>query len=412
MKSTHRWAVAAAVLSVTGLVAGSPAVRAAGTYDPGASDQEIVLGNIVPYSGPLSAAGAIGTCHQAYFAMVNDQGGINGRKVRVVSVDDGYNPARTLEQARRLVERDHVLLIYGTFGTATNSAIQEYLNRQKVPQMLITTGASKWNDPEKFPWTIGFLPSYRAEAEIYAKYILDSVKEPKIAILYLNDGYGKDYRDGLRAALGADAGRIIVAEQSYEVTDATVDQQMTQLKNSGANVFFNATAAKHAAQAVKRVNEIGWKPLHVLVNPASALGTVIRPAGIEASQGIVSAQFMKDPTSPDFQDHPDVKAWQAWKAKYNPNANDGDWWNWQCYATSYTLAHVLKQAGDDLRRQTVMKIVANLQGLEVPMLLNGVKVSTSAKDFAPLKQMQLMRLAGERWELFGGVVSAGPAAGQ
>ncbi|GAA4338327.1 ABC transporter substrate-binding protein [Variovorax defluvii] len=387
-------------LTMAGLTLCAPALMAAGQYDGGASDTEIVIGNIVPYSGPLSGAGAIGTCHQAYFERVNKAGGINGRKVRVVSLDDGFNPARTLEQARRLVERENALLIYGTFGTATNTAIHHYLNQKQVPQLFIVSGASKWNDPKQFPWTIGFLPSYAVEATGYARHVLDHVKDAKVAVLYENDDYGKEYRNAFRAALGPQADRLIVAEQSYEVTDPTIDAQVSRLKASGANVLLNVTAAKFAAQAVKLVNDSGWKPTHFLVNPASNLQTVIRPAGMEASQGIISAQFMKDPTSPAFQNDPDVKAWREWKAAYNPRAAEGDWWNWHCYATSYTLEQVLKRAGDDLRRANVMKVATGLKDLKVPMLLDGITVNTSSGDYAAIKQMQLMRLAGEGFELY------------
>lgn len=391
---TLRPAVIAAGLAI------AAASNAAGTYDAGASDTEIVLGNIVPYSGPLSSAGAIGTCHQAYFEMVNKRGGINGRKVRVISLDDGFNPSRTLEQARRLVEREKVLLVYGVFGTSPNSAIQQYLNQRQVPQLFNVSGASKWNNPKEFPWTMGFLPTYAAEAAGYARYVMDNVKDAKVGILYENDDYGKEYRDAFRAALGSKAAQLIVSEQSYEVTDATLEAQVSRLKASGANVLLNVTAAKFAAQAVKLVNESGWKPVHILVSPASNLGTVIRPAGIEASQGIVSAQFLKDPTSPAFKDDADVKGWLEWKAAYNPKANEEDWWNWHCYATSYTLEQVLKSAGNDLRRKSVLNAAAGLRDLQVPMFLNGVKVTTAAGDYEAIKQMKLMRLAGERWEVF------------
>jgi branched-chain amino acid transport system substrate-binding protein len=374
------------------------ASHAAGQYDGGASDSEIVLGNVVPYSGPLSSAGSIGKCHQAYFEMVNKRGGINGRKVKVVSLDDGFNPSRTLEQTRRLVERERVLLVYGTFGTATNSAIHQYLNQRQVPHLLLITGASKWNNPKDYPWTMGFLPSYPVEAASYARYVLENVKDPKIALLYQNDDYGKEYRNGLRAALGDKADRMIVAEQSYEVSDPTVEPQVSRLKASGANVLLNVTAAKFASQAVKLVNESGWKPLHLLVNPASNLDTVVRPAGIEASQGIVSAQFMKDPTNPTFRNDADVKGWLEWKKAYYPEASEGDWWNWACYSTSYILEQVLKRAGDDLRRANVMKVATSLKDMQVPMFLDGIKVNTSATDHAPVSQMYMMKLAGDRWE--------------
>lgn len=372
--------------------------HAAAQYDTGASDTEIVLGNVVPYTGPLSSAGSIGKCHEGYFEMVNKRGGINGRKVRLVSLDDGFNPSRTLEQTRRLVERERVLLVYGTFGTATNTAIHQYLNQRKVPHIMIITGASKWNNPKEYPWTMGFLPSYFDEAQTYGKYILDNVKDPKIGILFQNDDYGKEYRNGLRAALGDQADKLIVAEQSYEVTDPTVESQVARLKASGANVLLNVTAAKFASQAVKLVNESGWKPLHVLVSPASNLDTVVRPAGIQASQGIVSAQFMKDPTNPLFRGDPDVKGYLEWKQAYQPTANEGDWWNWACYATSYTLEQVLKRAGDDLRRSNVMKVAASMKDMEVPLLMQGIRLNTSATNFAPVSQMHVMKLVGERWE--------------
>lgn len=370
----------------------------AGQYDAGANDKEIVLGNVVPYSGPLSSAGSIGKCNQAYFEMVNKRGGINGRKVKVISLDDSFNPARTLEQTRRLVEREQVLLVYGTFGTATNTAIHQYMNQKQVPHLMLITGASKWNNAKEYPWSMGFLPSYPVEAASYARYVLENVKEPRIAVLFQNDDYGKEYRNGLRAALGDKADKLIVSEQSYEVSDPTLESQVGRLKASGANVLLNITAAKFATQAVKLVNESGWKPLHLLVSPASNLDTVVRPAGIEASQGIVSAQFMKDPTNPVFRNDPDVKDWLAWKQAYYPAAVEGDWWNWACYATSYAIEQILKNAGEDLRRANVMKVASNLKELKVPMLMEGININTSPADLAPVKQMHMMRLNGDRWE--------------
>lgn len=390
----------ASIIRAASLVATLTAsfIAAAAQYDAGANDKEILLGNVVPYSGPLSSAGSIGKCNEAYFDMVNKRGGINGRKVKLISLDDGFNPSRTLEQTRRLVEREQVLLVYGTFGTATNTAIHQYLNQKQVPHLMLITGASKWNNAKEYPWTIGFLPSYPTEAASYARYVLENVKDPKIAVLFQNDDYGKEYRNGLRAALGDKADKLIVTEQSYEVSDPTLESQVGRLKASGANVLLNITAAKFATQAVKLVNESGWKPLHLLVSPASNLDTVVRPAGIEASQGIVSAQFMKDPTNPVFRNDPDVKEWLAWKQAHYPSAVEGDWWNWACYSTSYAIEQILKTAGNDLRRANVMKVASNLKDLKVPMLMEGININTSPSDLAPVKQMHIMRLTGDRWE--------------
>ncbi|NDZ17586.1 branched-chain amino acid ABC transporter substrate-binding protein [Variovorax sp. WS11] len=385
-----------AACAAAALVASFATVAA--QYDAGANDKEIVLGNVVPYSGPLSSAGSIGKCNQAYFEMVNKRGGINGRKVKVISLDDSFNPARTLEQTRRLVEREQVLLVYGTFGTATNTAIHQYLNQKQVPHLMLITGASKWNNAKEFPWSMAFLPSYPVEAASYARYVLENVKEPRIAVLYQNDDYGKEYRNGLRAALGNKADKLIVSEQSYEVSDPTLESQIGRLKASGANVLLNVTAAKFATQAVKLVNDSGWKPLHLLVSPASNLDTVVRPAGLEASQGIVSAQFMKDPTNPIFRNDPDVKDWLAWKQSFYPAAVEGDWWNWACYAASYAIEQVLKGAGEDLRRANVMKVASTLKDLKVPMLMDGIHINTTPTDLAPVNQMYMMRLSGDRWE--------------
>ncbi|MGY3485473.1 branched-chain amino acid transport system substrate-binding protein [Bradyrhizobium sp. USDA 4011] len=374
-------------------------------YDTGASDSEIKIGNIMPYSGAASAYGVIGKTEDAYFRKINAEGGINGRKITFISYDDAYTPPKTVEQARKLVESDEVLLIFNSLGTPPNSAIQKYMNQKKVPQLFVATGATKWNDPREFPWTMGWQPNYQSESIIYAKYILKNKPDAKIAVLYQNDDYGKDYLKGFKDGLGAKAASMIVAEDSYEVTEPTIDSHIVSLKASGADVFFNITTPKFAAQAIKKNNELGWHPLHFLNNVSSSIGSVIKPAGFENAQDIISSQYLKDPTDPQWKKDPAMIAWNEFLDKYYPEANRADASVMYAYIVSQGLVHVLKACGDNLTRENVMKQAANLRDLELDGLLPGIKVNTSPTDFAPISQLQLMRFKGQTWERFGDILS-------
>jgi ABC-type branched-subunit amino acid transport system substrate-binding protein len=374
-------------------------------YDTGATDSQIKIGNIMPYSGPASAYAVIGKTETALFQMINDEGGINGRKMAFISYDDGYSPPKTFEQARRLVEDDNVLLIFNSLGTPTNSAIHTYMNEKKVPQVFVATGAAKWNDPKHFPWTMGWQPSYQTEARIYAKYILTEKPGAKIAIMYQNDDYGKDYIKGLKDGLGAKAASMIVGEQSYETTEPTIDSQVVGLQSTGADVFFNVSTPKFAAQAIKRVSEIGWKPLHILNNVSASIGSVMKPAGFERAEDIVSAAYLKDATDPQWKNDADMKAWNAFMEKYLPGGDKSDAGYIVGYSVARTMVQVLKQCGDDLTRQNVMKQAANLRNFEPGLLLPGIAINTSPTDFAPIEQLQLMKFKGQTWQLFGDVIS-------
>jgi branched-chain amino acid transport system substrate-binding protein len=388
------------------LAATSSGALAQKKYDTGATDTEIKIGNIMPYSGPASAYGVIGKTEEAYFRKVNAEGGINGRKINFISYDDGYSPPKTVEQARKLVESDEVLFIFNSLGTPPNSAIQKYMNTKKVPQLFVATGATKWNDPKEFPWTMGWQPNYQSESRIYAKYILKEKPDAKIAVLYQNDDYGKDYLKGLKDGLGAKAASMIIIEESFEVTQPTIDSNIVKLKSLNADVFFNVTTPKFAAQAIKKMAEIEWKPLHFLNNVSVSIGSVIKPAGMENAQGIISSAYLKDPTDPQWKDDAGMKAWNEFLDKYFPEANRADASVIYGYTVAQTMVHVLKQCGDDLTRENVMKQAASIKGLELGGLLPGVKIDTSASDFAPLAQLQLMRFKGETWERFGDVISA------
>ncbi len=374
-------------------------------YDPGATDTEIKIGNINPYSGPASAYGLIGKTIDAYFKKVNAEGGINGRKINFISYDDGYSPPKAVEQVRKLVESDEVLLVFQSLGTPSNSAIHKYMNAKKVPQLFPATGATKWGDPKNFPWTMGWEPNYQSEARIYAKYLLDKYPNAKIGILYQNDDYGKDYVKGMKDGLGAKASTMIVSEQPYETTDPTVDSQVINLKASGADVFFNVTTPKFAAQAIRKAAEIGWKPLHLLNNVSNSVGSVLKPAGLENAKDIVSTAYYKDPTDPTWKNDAGFKHWEEFMAKYFPEGDKSSSFTVYGYSVAQTLVQVLKQCGDNLTRENVMKEAANLKDVELEMLLPGIKVNTSPTDFYPIEEMQLMRFNGERWELFGPVLS-------
>ncbi|WP_407193412.1 ABC transporter substrate-binding protein [Bradyrhizobium sp. STM 3566] len=374
-------------------------------YDTGASDTAIKIGNIMPYSGPASAYGVIGKTEEAYFRKINAEGGINGRKINFISYDDAYSPPKTVEQARKLVESDEVLLIFNSLGTPPNSAIQKYMNSKKVPQLFVATGATKWNDPKDFPWTMGWQPNYQSESQIYAKYILKNHPDAKIGVLYQNDDYGKDYLKGFKDGLGTKASMIII-EDSYEVSEPTIDSHIVRLKSSGADVFFNITTPKFAAQAIKKNAEIGWKPLHFLNNVSASIGSVIKPAGFENAQDIISSQYFKDPTDPQWKNDPAMKAWNEFLDKYYPEANRADASVMYGFIVSQGLVQVLKACGDDLTRENVMKHAASLKDFEPLGLLPGVKVNTSPTDFAPISQLQLIRFKGEAWERFGDVLSS------
>jgi branched-chain amino acid transport system substrate-binding protein len=373
-------------------------------YDEGASDTEIKIGNTNPYSGNASAYGTIGKTIDAYFKMINDQGGINGRKINFITYDDGYAPPKTVEMVRKLVEEDKVLFVFQTLGTPPNTAIHKYMNQKQIPHLFVATGASKWGNPKDFPWTMGFQPDYVTEAIIYAKHILANVKDPKIGVLMQNDDYGKDYFNGFKQGLGKDADKIVQVS-TYEVTDPTVDSQMIQLKNSGANVFFNITTPKFAAQAIKKAAEIGWKPAHYLNNVSTQVATVMKPAGFENAQGILSAHYLKDPTDPQWSKDKDFLEWKAFMQKYYPNGNLADGANGYAYAVSNLLHVVLKQCGDDLTRANVMKQAASLKGVQLPMVLEGIKANTSPTDFYPLQAVRMQRFKGETWEMFGDILS-------
>ena len=366
-------------------------------YDEGASDAEIRIGNTNPYSGNASAYGAIGRTIEAYFKMINEQGGVNGRKLTFISYDDSYNPTKTVEMVRKLVEEDRVLFVFQTLGTPTNSAIQRYLNQRQVPQLFVASGASKWGNPKEFPWTMGWQPDYVNEAIVYARDILENVKDAKIGVLMQNDDYGKDYLNGFKAGLGRDIDKIVQVA-TYEVTDPTVDSQVIQLKNSGANVFFNVTTPKFAAQAIRRAAAIGWKPLHYLNNVSTSVGAVMRPAGLEASQGIITTAYLKDATDPQWTSWPDMVAWNAFMDKYLPQGDKSSSYHVYAYAVSSTLIEVLKHCGDDLTRANIMTQAANLRDLEVPLLLPNIKVNTSPTNFYPIQSVRLQRFRGDMWE--------------
>ena len=372
-------------------------------YDPGATDTEIKIGNIMPYSGPASAYGVIGRAEAAYFDKINAEGGINGRKIKFISYDDSFSPPKAVEQARKLVESDEVLLIFQSLGTQSNSAIQKYMNAKKVPQLFVATGATKWGDPQNFPWTMGWQPNYQSEGRIYAKYILKNYPNSKIAALWQDDDAAKDQMKRVRDGLGDKAG-MIVADASYEVADPTIDSQIVSLKNSGADIFMTWAAPKGAAQAIRKVAELGWKPVYFLGNVSTSVATVLKPAGLENAKGIISTAYLKDPTDPTWKDDAGIKVWRAFMDKYFPDGDKTNNNNVYGYATAQTMVQVLKQCGDDLTRENVMKQAANLKDFSSDVLLPGIKINTSANDFFPIEQMQLMRFDGEAWRLFDNVI--------
>ncbi len=400
---------------VSGLLAvslffASGLVCAAGQYSPGASDTEIKIGNTIPYSGPASSFGTLGRADAAYFTMINDQGGVNGRKINFISRDDGYSPPKTVEMARQLMEQDRVLLLFHALGTPTNTAIRDYMNENKVPQLFIASGAAKFNDPKHYPWTMGWQPSYVLEGSIYGRYILKNLPDAKIAVLYQNDDFGKDHLVGLRQGLGAKADKLIIATQTYETTDATVDSQVALLRASGANVLLTAALPKFAAQTIRKIYDIDWKPTHFLISPSSSIATTMKPAGLEKSVGIITAGYIPDPNDPQVQETPQYKEWLSWMRKYYSSGDVTDGLNIAAYSVAQTLVAVLKECGENLTRENVMKQAASIHDLKLPMLEvatlpSPIVISTSADDYAPIKQMQLAKFDGTKWVPFGELIS-------
>ncbi|MBR0982757.1 ABC transporter substrate-binding protein [Bradyrhizobium liaoningense] len=375
-------------------------------YDTGASDTEIRIGNVEAYSGPASAYGIIGKTEEAYFKMINDQGGINGRKINWISYDDGYSPPKTVEQVRKLIESDEVFLIFNALGTPTQTAVQKYHNSKKVPQLFLATGASKWNDPKNFPWTMGFQPSYRVEAQIFAKYILKEKPDAKVAIFYANDDFGKDYLAGIKDVFGDKASKLIVAEESYETSEPSIDAHIVKLKGTGADVFVNIATPKFAAQAIKKIAELEWKPMHLMTDVSVSIGAVMKPAGLEASEGVLSAGYLKDASDPQWKDDEGMKKFMAFIDKYMPGANISDANLVYAYAAAQTMVQVLKQSGDNLTRENVMKQAASLKDFVPDTLIPGIRINTSATDFAPIEQLKMWRFKKGQWELFGDIISA------
>ena len=394
----------AATVSAVALMATAGLALAANQYDSGATNTEIKIGNIMPYSGPASAYGVIGRVEADYFRKVNDEGGINGRKIDFISYDDGYSPPKTVEQARKLVEDDQVLLIFNSLGTPTNTAIHRYMNEKKVPQLFVATGATKWNDPKNFPWTMGWQPSYQTEAGIYARYILKNKPNAKIGVLYQNDDYGKDYLKGLTDGLGDKAKSMIVAEQAYDVSEPAIDSEIVNLQASGADVFVDIATPKFAAQSIRKASEIGWHPMFFLNNVSASVGSVLKPAGFDHAQGIISAAYLKDATSSEWNNDKDMKEWKAFMDKYAPDADKSDASTVYGYAVARTMVQVLKQCGNDLTRANIMKQAANLKNFDPGLLLPGITINTSASNFAPIKQLQLIRFKGETWQRFGPIM--------
>jgi branched-chain amino acid transport system substrate-binding protein len=400
----------AATVSAVAFVVTAGIAVAASQYDVGATNTEIKIGNIMPYSGPASAYGVIGHVESAYFRKVNDEGGINGRKINFISYDDGYSPPKTVEQARKLVEDDQVLLIFNSLGTPTNTAIHRYMNEKKVPQLFVATGATKWNDPKHFPWTMGWQPSYQTEARIYAEYILKNKPNAKIGILYQNDDYGKDYLKGLTDGLGDKAKSMIISEQAYDVSEPAIDSEIVNLQASGADVFVDIATPKFAAQSIRKSAEIGWHPMFFLNNVSASVGSVLKPAGFDHAQGIISAAYLKDATDPEWKNDNGMKEWTAFMAKYAPEADKSDASTVYAYAVARTMVQVLKQCGNDLTRANIMKQAASLKNFDPGLLLPGITINTGVSNFAPIAQLQLIRFEGKTWQRFGPIVG-GAASG-
>src|SRR5467141_4061040 len=373
-------------------------------YDTGATDTEIKIGQTVPFSGPASAYAGIGKTQAAYLKMINEQGGINGRKLNLIQYDDAYSPPKAVEQVRKLVEGDEVLFTFQIIGTPSNAAVQKYLNTKKVPQLLASTGASRFSDPQNAPWTIAYNPNYQSEARIYAKYILKNHPDAKIGILFQNDDLGRDYLTGLKAGLGDKAAKMIVAETSYEMTDPTIDSQIVQMKTVGADLVFDASTPKFAAQAIKKIADLGWKPVHILDINATSVGAVMKPAGLENSKDVISVNYGKDPLDPTWKDDAGMKKYFAFMAKYFPEGDKDSSFNTYGYSTTQLLIEVLRRCGDDLTRENVMKQATSLKDVQLDLSLPGIVGSTSPTDYRVNKQLQMMKFNGERWEGFGPIL--------
>jgi len=401
--------ISAIAASALFLALGSGAALAQKKNDTGSSDTEIKIGNIAPYSGPASSYATIAKTYAAYFKMINEQGGINGRKINFISYDDGYSPPKTVEQTRKLVESDEVFAIYAVIGTPGNSAIAKYLNSKGVPHTFVGSGATKWADPKNQPWSIGWQPNYQSEARIYAKYIQKNYPGKTVGILYQNDDFGKDYLTGFHDAFGADKSKIIVAEVPYEVTSPTVDSQVVQIKGANPDIFVNIATPKFAAQAIKKIGEMKWTPVQFLTNVSVSIASVMKPAGLENSQDIISAAYLKDPTAPQWKNDPGMNEWRAFMAKYYPEGDVTDAATVFGYGAAVGLVNVLKQCGDDMTRANLMKQLANMD-MEIGIYLPGIKIKTSPTDFAPMEQLQLQKFKGETWELFGPLMDGSGAS--
>jgi branched-chain amino acid transport system substrate-binding protein len=398
--------------AATALVIALPAASAYAQkkYDTGATDTEIKIGQTVPFSGPASAYAGIGKTQAAYLKMINDQGGINGRKLNLIQYDDAYSPPKAVEQVRKLVEGDEVLFTFQIIGTPSNAAVQKYLNGKKVPQLLASSGASRFSDPQSAPWTIAFNPNYQSEARIYAKYILTNHPNAKIGILFQNDDLGRDYVTGLKAGLGDKAATMIVGETSYELSDPTIDSQIVKLKSLGADLLYDASTPKFAAQAIKKVADLGWKPVHILDINASPVSATLKPAGLDISKDIISTNYGKDPGDPQWKDDAGLKAYFAFMDKYYPEGDKLNTVNTYGYATAELLVHILGKCGDDLTRENIMRQATSLNKFVGSLSLPGMSATTSPTDYRINKQMQMMKFDGERWQLFGPIIEdSGPA---
>jgi branched-chain amino acid transport system substrate-binding protein len=385
-------------------IAATPAV-AQKQYGPGATDTEIKIGTTTPFSGPASAYSAGAVSIAAYFAMVNDHGGVNGRRINFISLDDAYSPPKTVEQIRRLIESDEVLFLVNPVGTATNMAVLKYINQQKVPHLFVGSGATIFNDPEHFPWTMSWTPHYASEGEIYAKYLLSVKPDARVAIISQNDDLGRDYLLGFRRGLGERASSMIVSALTYNTSDPTIDSQIVSLRASGADTLLIAAVPKFAAQAIRKAHDIDWHPLKFLVGVGSSIAGAIRPAGFEASKGVISAAYQKDPADPQWKDDADMKAWNEWMDRYNPRIDRSDYYAPYGYNIGFAVVQILKQCGDDLTRENVMKQASSLD-MELPLLLPGIRLKTSPADLRPIKQMRLVRFDGERYVLFSDVLAS------
>ena len=402
--TTRRTFLASSAAAAAVLATG--ALRARADNAPGITDTEIKIGQTMPYSGPASAYGVIGRTEAAYFKMINDMGGINGRKINLISLDDSYSPPKTVEQIRRLVEQEQVAFLFQTLGTPPNAAIRQYLNDNKVHQLFVSTGASMFADPEHFPWTIGFNPNYQTEAKIYAKHILATKPDAKIGVLYQNDGFGKDYLTGLKAGLGADHAGMLIKEVSYETSEPTIDSQIVTLQGSGADVLIIAATPKFAAQAIRKTYDLGWTPVRFLSNVSPSITAVLKPAGLEKSKGLITAYYGKDPTDARWKDDAGFKEWKDFVAKYMSPLELNDANAAYGFGAAQTMVQVLKQSGADLSRDNIMKQAANIKDLQLPMLLPGMTINTSPTNYSPIRQMQLATFDGESWQLFGDLINA------